>query len=84
MVFHRLQVPQQIEIFFEVKGKYLTFHTERETVEANPEGHTSVFIDFYPGRAVQENKTIYFVPSMLGKFKTNRYCDFSDDNRWFD
>lgn len=59
--------PRPIEIFFhEVSGKYLSFHTDRETIDANPEGHTSVFVDFYPGRAAQENVTIYFVSSMLG------------------
>ena len=61
------QPPRPIEIFFEVSGKYLTFHTHRETIAANPEGHTSVFVDFYPGSAAQENLTIFFVPSMLGK-----------------
>ena len=66
------QPPWPIEIFFEVSGKQITFHTDRETIEANPEGHTSVFINFYPGRAAQENVTIYFVPSMLGESKTNQ------------
>ena len=64
-----MQSPQLIEVFFEVSGKYLTFHTELETIEANPEGHTSVFLNFYPGRAMQENVTIYFVSSMLGEYK---------------
>ena len=67
------QPPRPIEIFFhEVSGKYLSFHTDRETIDANPEGHTSVFVDFYPGRAAQENVTIYFVSSMLGKSELSK------------
>ena len=62
-----LQPPRLIEVFFEVSGNYLTFHTELETIKANPEGNTSVFLNFYPGRAMQENVTIYFVCSILGK-----------------
>ena len=64
-----MQPPHLIEVFFEVSGKYLSFHTELETIEANPEGHTSVFLNFYPGRAMQDNVTIYFVSSMLGKYE---------------
>ena len=62
-----MQPPRRIEVFFEDGGKYLTFHTELETIKANPGGNLSVFLNFYPGRAMQENVTIYFVSSMLGK-----------------